>query len=101
MNTELLTTLINAALGTSQKSTQQPTGQHIVVLDRGFVYVGEIEVDAEYVRISNAKNIRVWGTKRGLGELRNGPLPETKLDVCGVVLAPKRALISLIPCQGF
>lgn len=71
------------------------------MLDRGFVYVGDIALDDQWVRISNAQNIRVWGTKNGLGELRNGPLAETKLDFCDVVLAPRRALISLIPCKGF
>ena len=35
---------------------QHPSGQHIVVLDRGFVYVGDITVDADYCRIANARN---------------------------------------------
>ena len=76
-------------------------GQNIVVLDRGFVYVGNVVEDGDYLRITNAKNIRFWGTKKGLGELRSGPLPETKLDDIGEVLAPKRALIHLVPCKGF
>jgi hypothetical protein len=103
MKTELIKSLIDLALNQPQEShvKSQPSGQHIVVLDRGFVYVGYITVDDEWIRISNAKNIRVWGTKNGLGELRNGPLQETKLDLCDVVLAPRRALISLIPCKGF
>jgi hypothetical protein len=103
MKTELIKSLIDLALNQPQETTlkAQPSGQHIVVLDRGFVYVGKIALDDEWVHISNAKNIRAWGTKNGLGELRNGPLAETKLDPCGVVLAPRRALISLIPCKGF
>jgi hypothetical protein len=103
MKDELIKQLIDLALSQPQESPvkSQPSGQHIVVLDRGFVYVGDITVDDEWVRISNAKNIRVWGTKNGLGELRNGPLADTKLDFCEAVLAPRRALISLIPCKGF
>ena len=77
------------------------SGQHIVVLDRGFVYVGDVTIDGYFLRITNAKNIRYWGTKNGLGELRNGPRPETKLDEIGEVLAPMRALIHLVPCKGF
>ena len=77
------------------------SGQHIVVLDRGFVYVGEVEINGEFVVITKAKNIRYWGTKNGLGELRNGPLKETKLDEIGEVIAPMRALIHLVPCKGF
>lgn len=68
----------------------------IVVLDRGFVYCGRVEIDGDFVYIRNAKNIRVWGTTRGLGELVNGPTSSTKLDPVGVVAAPVRALISLI-----
>jgi hypothetical protein len=103
MNTELITAILKIALGEQSKpqQSQNPSGQHIVVLDRGFVYVGEITVDPEWVRIDCARNIRVWGTKQGLGELRNGPLTETKLDECGVVIAPRKSLISLIPCKGF
>jgi hypothetical protein len=68
----------------------------IVVLDRGFVYVGNVEETEEFVVIRNASNIRIWGTSKGLGELVNGPLTSTKLDKVGTVRAPNRALISLI-----
>lgn len=103
MDQQLIELLLKAALGQQSQTAPQgtPTGQHIVVLDRGFVYVGNITVDDEWVHIADARNIRVWGTRNGLGELRNGPLPDTKLDDCGKVLAPRKALISLIPCKGF
>ena len=68
----------------------------IAVLDRGFVYVGRVKVDADFLVISNAKNIRIWGTSKGLGELVSGPLKGTKLDQVGTVRAPLRAVISLI-----
>ena len=71
----------------------------IVVLDRGFVYVGNTEIQGDFVKITNARNIRVWGTTKGLGELVNGPLPSTKLDTVGTVCAPLRALISLISVE--
>ena len=72
------------------------TGTAIVVLDRGFVYVGKVTVDGEWCIIENAKNIRVWGTTNGLGELVNGPTKTTKLDNVGSVRAPMRAVISII-----
>lgn len=78
-----------------------PSGQHIVVMDRGFVYVGDVSCDDRFVRITGAKNIRSWGTTRGLGELRNGPLESTKLDEVGEVVAPFRAVMHFIPCKGF
>ena len=71
----------------------------IVVLDRGFVYVGHVEVSADWVTITRAQNIRVWGTSKGLGELTHGPLSGTKLDNVGTVKAPFRALISLIDVE--
>lgn len=77
------------------------TQQAIAVMDRGFVYVGKCSVSDGTLRIENAKNIRRWGTTGGLGELRNGPLPSTILDVVGEIVAPERAVIHLIPCQGF
>ena len=52
----------------------------IVVIDRGFVYVGRTEWDGDMLIIRNAKNIRVWGTSKGLGELVNGPTSKTVLD---------------------
>ena len=71
----------------------------IVVLDRGFVYVGNIAKEDDFIVIKNAKNIRQWGTTKGLGELINGPLKNTKLDAAGTVRAPFRALISLIDVE--
>ena len=74
----------------------------IVVLDRGFVYVGQVtepETENGMIIIKNAKNIRQWGTTKGLGELVSGPLANTKLDNVGTVRAPSRALISLIDVE--
>lgn len=71
-------------------------GKQIVVLDRGFVYIGDVSIDADGILINGARCIRKWGTKRGLGELRNGPTDKTILDDVGTVRAPVRALIHFI-----
>lgn len=71
----------------------------IVVLERGFVYVGKVRTDAEWVYMVQAKNIRKWGTSLGLGELVGGPTRETRLDAVGNIKAPMRALIHLIKCK--
>jgi len=68
----------------------------IVVLDRGFVYVGATKIEGDYVIITKAHNISVWGTTKGLGELTAGPTASTKLDRVGTVKSPLRALISII-----
>ena len=63
-------------------------GKQIVVIDNGFVHVGQCSIEGGFLRIDNCKNIRVWGTTKGLGELINGPTKESKLDECGLVLVP-------------
>ena len=72
-------------------------GKQIVIVDRGFVFVGDTTTDGQWCRITNTKNIRYWGTKAGLGELAGkGPLAETKLDPCGDLKIPMRAVIGLM-----
>ena len=58
----------------------------IVVLQRGWVYIGRFERNGNDCKLHNAYNIRVWGTTNGLAELVNGATSSTKLDKCdGVV----------------
>ena len=75
-------------------------GWNIVVLDRGFIYVGAVETDDRWVYISHAANIRRWGTSRGLGQLVSGPTAETKYDPAGNVTAPLSALVHLIEVEA-
>lgn len=81
------------------KPITRTIGTQIVVLDRGFVYVGKVAVEGDFVTITNARNIRKWGTSRGLGELVNGPTSNTVLDEVGTVVAPVRAVIHFIKCS--
>ena len=74
-------------------------GIKIVVLDRGFVYIGHVSIEGEFIVISNAKNLRVWGTTKGLGELVSGPTSKTQLDNVGTVRAPVRAMIHMIEVE--
>ncbi len=53
----------------------------IVILQRGWVFVGEYHQDGEKCWLENASCIRRWGTKQGLGELAvKGPLTNTTLE---------------------
>lgn len=57
----------------------------IVVLERGFVYVGRVEMNDTEITIYNARSLIQWGTTNHLGELVNGPTPKTKLgNSCNV-----------------
>lgn len=69
----------------------------IAVLDRGFVYVGECVIDDDWLTITNARNIREYGTTNGLGQLAlEGPTDDTILDKVGTVHVPLHALLHLI-----
>lgn len=58
----------------------------IVVLQRGWVYIGRFERNGNDCKLYNAYNIRLWGTTKGLPELVNGATSSTKLDRCeGIV----------------
>lgn len=71
-------------------------GFYIVVLDQGFVYVGDCVFGERYMTINNAKNVRQWGTKKGLGEIRNGPTANTVLDDAGTVIVPLTRIVHLL-----
>ena len=72
-----------------------------MVIDNGFVHVGDVSLDGAFVRIDNCRNLRVWGAKLGLGQLRDGPLPKTKADVCGVVLVPFGRVVFFLEVTGW
>lgn len=79
-----------------RRSDVKPSPIQIVVAQRGWVFVGNISFDGDDLVISNARNIRQWGTTRGLGELVNGPLSSTKHDDYGTVRMPYLAVIARI-----
>ena len=58
----------------------------IVVLQRGWIYIGRFERIGNDCKLHNAYNIRSWGTTKGLPELVNGATASTELDKCeGIV----------------
>ena len=58
-----------------------PTKKQIVVLQRGWIVVGDVEKTETEILINNCSVIRIWGTRKGLGEIaENGPTDKTKLD---------------------
>jgi len=74
-----------ASMFSGQPATTE-TGYRIVVLQRGWVVVGEFSRSGDSVVITNASVIRIWGTTHGLGELAaSGPTAKTVLDPCGTV----------------
>tara|TARA_R110000824_G_scaffold69785_4_gene179594 strand:- start:29 stop:442 length:414 start_codon:yes stop_codon:yes gene_type:complete len=75
-------------------------GYKIVVCQRGFVYAGNVEFRGDYIIITDAVNLRVWGTTNGLGQLALfGATPETRADSCGTVRVHELAAVSVIDCK--
>jgi len=58
----------------------------IVVLQRGWIYIGRFEKFDNLCKLHNAYNIRSWGTTKGLAELVHGPTTNTNLDKCDGVI---------------
>lgn len=68
----------------AKKSNNKPSKKQIVILQRGWVAIGDYSVSKDgECQLSNAAIIRVWGTTKGLGEIaENGATSTTKLDRC-------------------
>ena len=89
MNTEINEVEINGIKYVKKDSiiTKEFDGDiKIVVLQRGWIYIGRFERIGNDCKLHNAYNIRSWGTTKGLPELVNGATSSTKLDKCeGIV----------------
>ena len=72
-------------------------GVKIVVVDNGFVYVGNVHREAGFFIITNCFNVRRFGTTGGIGQLAmEGPTSETALDRTAPVLIPDNKLCHLM-----
>jgi len=80
--------------GTEQE--QSMADIRIVIAQRGWVFVGRCSREDHEIVLRDAKTIRRWGTKKGLGELWSGPKTETVLDEAGTVrLHPLQIIATL------
>lgn len=76
-------------------------GCHVVMLDRGFVYVGNMsfkydEAGEPWLVITSAKNITQFAVKKGLGTLRHGPRDGTVTSEWDVIIAPYKDIMFMI-----
>ena len=75
-------------------------GWRIVVLQRGWVVVGNVLRIGSDIEIRSARVIRRWGTTSGLGELRDGPLEGTTLDEAGTVYAHELGVVLMLDVKA-
>lgn len=71
----------------------------IVVLDRGFVFVGYVTRTETEMYIDHARCIRKWGISEGLGQLQDGPQPDTQLDQPCTVRPQMKAVLFTVDCN--
>ena len=75
--------------------------KQIVIAQRGWVFVGDVERSGDDVTITGAQWLRRWGTTKGLGELAaNGPQKSTVLDDMGTVRLHTLAVVASIDCEA-
>lgn len=83
-----------------QPEKQENIGKNIVIVDRGWVFVGTVEKSNDWITIENCQCIRRWGTTNGIGELAfEGPKSETKLEKMPMTKIPMRAVIGMVKCN--
>lgn len=70
----------------SEAGPTPETKKQILVLQRGWIFIGDLTKDGDEFVLSNAQNIQRWGTKDGLGQLAmSGPTSGTVLKGAGTV----------------
>lgn len=75
--------------------------KQIVIAQRGWVFVGNVERSGDDVTITGAQCIRRWGTTRGLGELaKAGPQQHTILDDMGTVRLHALAVVATLDVEA-
>ena len=80
--------------GLNKVNTDSPV--KIVILQRGWVFVGRFKKTGSDCVLENASCIRQWGTTKGLGELVSGPTSLTKLDESGTVRFNELTIVAMI-----
>ena len=77
------------------KGNQKATKKQIVILNRGWIVIGNYSEKGDECTLTEASVIRKWGTTQGLGELaKKGKLPDTVLDSCPNVHFHKMTMVA-------
>lgn len=104
MKKELLIQILEELIGPEQQGApdlgHSQGAIRIVILQRGWIYVGKFYSEGNECRLENASCIRTWGTSKGLGELAsNGPTDNTKLDPAPTVRFHRLTIVATIDCD--
>jgi hypothetical protein len=91
--------LLSTSTASATTQASENHGLNIIVLTNGFVYVGDVTVTEKWITVTNATNIRRWGTTKGLGELCAGPTSSTHLDKTGTLKINPMAFLFLLTVE--
>ena len=88
-------------IGNLLKDEDEESGNiKIVILQRGWVVIGNYADEGADGVLTNASVIRRWGTTDGLGKLAlKGKQTETVLDKTGTVRFNKLTTVAMIDCN--
>lgn len=82
-------------------STNKIVGWQIIVVDSGFVFCGDCDPNhGDQLVVQHVKQLRKWGTERGLGQLVDGPTKNTVMDAIPVIVVPRSRIIFTIPVNA-
>ncbi len=72
----------------------------IVILQRGWVFIGRYYQDGPHCELRSAYCIRRWGTTEGLGQLaREGKQSDTILEKTPIVKFHELTVVATIDCE--
>lgn len=78
----------------------QKMGKQIVILQRGWIMVGDLLKIGPDFYLTNGSVVRRWGTSRGLGELAlEGPKSNTVLDPIPETRFHELTLVAALKCS--
>ena len=74
--------------------------KHIVILQRGWVLVGDFSQDGSQCAVRNGSVVRRWGTTKGLGQLAtDGPTANTILDPVPETSFHELTIVAKLKCS--
>ena len=85
-----------------KKGSEEPKNSNIkiVILQRGWVFIGRWSQEGDVCTLENAYTIRTWGTTNGLGQLAlEGKQNSTKLDKAGRVQFHPLTVVASLDCK--
>lgn len=82
------------------ETQQAHLGWNIVILQRGWVVVGNLFKTGPRYTLEDGAVIRTWGTTRGLGEIAsNGPTEKTILDPIPTTTFHELTMVACMACN--